>query len=119
MKICECKKDMKFNPKGVGKTKESFWGCSDYPRCKNTANPTQEEIKKYELQARIDALDSEYIKFKTIARMNATNSAIEICKPLGMEEELAPLRAIIKKWTKWFYKGHMEWWMKNIINEED
>lgn len=114
MKVCECKKEMQFHPKGVGKTKESFWGCSDYPKCKNTANPTQEEVKKYELQARIEALDAEYIKFKTIARMNATNAAVEMNKT-----NKTWTRGDFKSFLSWIYEEHMEWWMKNIINEED
>ena len=114
---------MTFHPKGVGKTKESFWGCSDYPKCKNTANPTQEEIKKYELQARIDAMDAEFTKWKEMAWLNATNNAVALTEHLPSsvweDEEWQGLESSIQHWTTFFYEQHMEWWLKNIINEED
>ena len=111
---------MQFHAKGVGKTKESFWGCSDYPKCKNTANPTQEEIKKYELKARMDAMDSEFTKWKEMAWLNATNNAVGlITAQLPQDTVFEELKKATEKYRDWLYEEHMDFFLKNIINEED
>ena len=87
--------------------------------------------KKTNLEARAAKFDEELTRFKSIAWFNATNAAVEIVKPayekafdIGADnEEMAKelgvtLRKAIKDHRDWIYKEHMEFFIREIIEEK-
>ena len=124
MKKCSsCKEDLKYIAGGIskkGNRYEAFWGCKSKD-CKNTETPTPEEVKKFDLEARMNKMEEEQIRFKEMAWFNATNAAVEVTKVDSQDIPMKPeaMEGNIKEWRDFFYKEHMEWFIKNIINEED
>ncbi len=118
MKKCkDCGEDLKYIAGGIskkGNRYEAFWGCKDKD-CKYSEEPTSEEVKKYDLEARMNKMEEEQIRFKEMAWFNATNASVEMAKAdMGNAT-----RDTLKANRDFFYKEHMEWFIKDIINEED
>ena len=122
MKKCSsCKEDLKYIAGGIskkGNRYEAFWGCKSKD-CKNTETPTPEEVKKFDLEARMNKMEEEQIRFKEMAWFNATNGAIELAKGLLKDEPRFKAQTFIREKRGWLYEESMEWFIKNIINEED
>ncbi len=122
MKNCsDCKSELKYVAGGIskkGNRYDAFWGCKDKD-CKYTETPTPEEVKKYDLEARMNKMEEEQIRFKEMAWFNATNAAVEILKVDTNPLDIKKAEESLQMWTQWFYEKHMEWFIKNIINEED
>ncbi len=123
MKKCkDCKEELKYVAGGIskkGNRYEAFWGCKDKD-CKYTETPTPEEVKKFDLEARMNKMEEEQIRFKEMAWFNATNNAVEICTPMVENDEpLEETQRYLANWRDWFYKEHMEFFIRDIINEED
>lgn len=120
MKKCkDCGEELKYIAGGIskkGNRYEAFWGCKDKD-CKYSEEPTTEEVKKYDLEARMNKMEEEQIRFKEMAWFNATNNATEMSK-VGEVREGQGMETF-KNLRDWLYKEHMEWFIKNIIREED
>lgn len=129
MKKCkDCGEELKYIAEGIskkGNRYEAFWGCKDKD-CNYSEEPTSEEVKKYDLEARMNKMEEEQIKFKTMAWMNATNNAVEIFSRnpdtrAGGDggKEISVDLDKIREFRNVLYKEHMEFFIRDIIEERD
>ena len=131
MKKCkDCGQELKYIAGGIskkGNRYQAFWGCKDKD-CKYSEEPTAEEVKKYDLEARMNKMEEEQIRFKEMAWFNATKGAVEMMKGQFLEANktvdsvdghIETHKEGIKYWRNFLYKEHMEWFIRDIINEED
>ena len=122
MKKCkDCGEELKYIAGGIskkGNRYEAFWGCKDKD-CKYSEEPTPEEVKKYDLEARMNKMEEEQIRFKSIAWMNATNNAVEMSKRGKGLFRREWTREEIEENKYHIYGKSMEFFIKHIVNEED
>lgn len=114
MKTCPThNKELRYIPGGIskrGNRYESFWGCPA-KECAYSENPDKEEKKKYDAEARMRKMDTEFTKQKSMAHFNAVNNAIALQEgKVDWVEFEAIYNKLYKKWEDFF--------MSQIINEE-
>lgn len=119
MKCSKCSEELKGVPSGYSKKKgvayDSFWGHKQGSQCTEKVAMSLEDAKKIELTARAEKLDSEMTRFKGMAFFNSLNAAIELSKEYAPEGKI---KEFIMDYRNWLYEEAMEWFVKNVVNEE-
>ncbi len=133
MRCPTCEAELTIKPKGISKAGnpyDAFFGHPMDSKCKERVEMSEEDQKKVNLNARAKKFDAELTKFKGMAWFNATNAAVELLKGaivtvkpgVKTKEEISSgedtFRVKLAEHRDWFYKESLEFFVREIINEQ-
>jgi len=98
-------------PEGISKKSNkkynAFYSCPNR-ECKYTENIPEKQGHFLSMQA-------EFKRDKGIAYFNSVNAAIELAKVMNWQD----MEKGVRDWRDWFYNEWQEFYLKEIVNQED